>query len=236
MSTTTGNMSAATPMLFMNAERKPAVSMITTIIATSRRPARRMTCRPMTLAMPVRVSPSERMNIAQTVITAVLEKPLKASSGATRPVIASVPSTSRATTSMRIHSPMNRTRAAARMARTRAISNVMCPVPASLPRCRLSANDDAADGIAGAEGADHSEVAGGESLPVAMEGDDGAGRRGVGEFVQHDGRLVLAGVAAKQPFHDQAVHVEVCLVQPVAPDVGNIDARRAQVLVDVVGG
>src|SRR6056297_1194715 len=196
MSTTTGSMSAATPMLFMNAERKPAVSMITTIIATSRRPARRMTWRPMTLAMPVRVSPSERMNMAHTVITAVLEKPLKASSGETSPVIASVPSTSSATTSMRIHSPMNRTRAAARMARTSAISKVMCSGPTSLSWRLQAPHDDAADGIAGAEGADHAHVACAEPLPVAVEGDDGAGGRRVGELVQHHRRLVLPRVAA----------------------------------------
>ena len=43
MSMTTGNRSAATPTLFMNAERIPAVSMITSVSRVSLVPPRRRT-------------------------------------------------------------------------------------------------------------------------------------------------------------------------------------------------
>ena len=115
-STTTGSMSAATPMLFMNAESTAPVTMMTKISVTSRRPPRRMTWRPMMSAIPVRVRPSLRMNMAQTVMTALLLKPANAWSAVTRPVIASVPRTSSATRSMRMTSLINRTSETARMA------------------------------------------------------------------------------------------------------------------------
>ena len=124
-STTTGNMSAATPMLFMNAESTPAVIMMTMIIATSRRPASRMTWRPIISAIPVRVRPSLRMNMAQTVMTALLLNPANAPAVDTSPVTASEQSTSRATRSMRMTSLIKRISEMARMPRTRAISNVM---------------------------------------------------------------------------------------------------------------
>ena len=124
-STTTGNISAATPMLFMNAESTPAVIMITMIIAISRRPASRITWRPIMSAIPVRVSPSLRMNIAQTVITALLLNPANASVDDTSPVTASEQRTSSATRSMRITSLIKRISAMARMPRTSAISNVI---------------------------------------------------------------------------------------------------------------
>ena len=94
-STTTGSISAATPMLFMKADSTAPVIMMTKIIVISRRPPRRMTWRPMMSAIPVRVRPSLRMNIAQTVITALLLKPANASLESTRPVTASAPRTSK---------------------------------------------------------------------------------------------------------------------------------------------
>ena len=124
-STTTGSIRAATPILFMNADSTAPVIMMTTIIATSRRPAMRMTWRPMMSAMPVRVSPSLRMNIAQTVITALLEKPANAWLESTRPVTARAPSTSNATRSIRMISLMNRISEIARIPSTSAISSVM---------------------------------------------------------------------------------------------------------------
>ena len=83
ISMTTGNISAATPMLFMKAESTPAVSMTTTIMRPSCLPASPNTVRPMTLAIPVRVRPSLKMNIAQTAMTAAFENPATASSGVT---------------------------------------------------------------------------------------------------------------------------------------------------------
>ncbi len=124
-STTTGNISAATPMLFMKADSTAPVTMMTKIIAISRLPATRMTCLPMISAMPVRVRPSLRMNIAQTVITALLLKPANVPSASTRPVIASVQSTRSATRSMRMTSLTKRTSDTPRMTRTMKISTVI---------------------------------------------------------------------------------------------------------------
>ena len=73
--------------------------------------------------------------MAQTVITALLEKPANAWSGETRPVMASAPSTIRATTSMRMSSLTNRMSDIARMPRTIAMSPVMLEIqPTCLPR------------------------------------------------------------------------------------------------------
>ena len=124
-SMTTGNIRAATPMLFINADSTAAVIMMTMIIAISRRPARRMTCRPIISAMPVRVSPSLRINIAHTVMTALLLKPANASLLETRPDTANAHRTSSATRSMRITSLTKRINEMARMPRTSAISNVI---------------------------------------------------------------------------------------------------------------
>ncbi len=122
---TTGSISAATPMLFMKADRTAAVTMITMIIAISRRPASRMTWRPMMSAMPVRVRPSLRMNMAQTVMTALFENPANASEVVTRPVTASALSTRSATRSILMTSLTNRISEMARMPRTSPISNVI---------------------------------------------------------------------------------------------------------------
>ena len=136
ISITTGSISAATPILFMNAERAPAVSMTTTIMRPSRLPASRRTVRPIALAMPARVRPSLRINIAQTAITAAFENPATASSGVTSSVRTRVPITMSAIRSIRIFSLTNRTSEAVRMVRTRLISNVKIylPIGVSSPR------------------------------------------------------------------------------------------------------
>ena len=109
----------------MKAESTAPVTMMTKIIVISRLPPMRITCLPMMSAIPVRVRPSLRMNIAQTVMTALLLKPAKACEESTRPVTASAPRTRSATRSMRMTSLMNRTSEIARMPRTSAISRVM---------------------------------------------------------------------------------------------------------------
>ena len=121
MSMTTGSRRAATPTLFMNAERKAEVSMITRTSRNSPRPATRTTCSPSNPATPVRVRPPLRMNMAQTVMTAGLLNPDRASRGVTRPLIARPASTSSATRSMRIHPPIKRMRQTSRIAKTSAI-------------------------------------------------------------------------------------------------------------------
>ncbi len=104
---TTGNMKAATPILFMKADSTPELNMMTTIILTSVFPANFSTCFPTIPATPVSVNPSLRMNMAQTVITAALLNPEIASVGVTRPVKARATNTSRATMSMRTISEKN---------------------------------------------------------------------------------------------------------------------------------
>jgi hypothetical protein len=62
--------------------------------------------------------------MAQTVMTAGLEKPEKASSGVSKPVISSVSSTIMATTSTRIFSAANKTTDAPKIIKTKLISPV----------------------------------------------------------------------------------------------------------------
>ena len=75
ISMTTGSIRAATPMLLMKNDSPPEVSITTITSVDSRVPAILMTWRPSSFAMPVRVMPSLRMNIAQTVMTAALPNP-----------------------------------------------------------------------------------------------------------------------------------------------------------------
>ena len=97
-------------------------------------------------AIPVRVRPSLSMNIAQTVMTALLLKPANASSGVTWPAMASAPSTISATTSMRITSLMNRISDTIRIPRTIAMSGVIgdsCRAPGrAAPRLYMISIDD----------------------------------------------------------------------------------------------
>ena len=95
MSTTTGSISAATPMSFIKPESTPTVTMITAISRASLCPAKRSTCRPSPLATPVRASPPLRISTARTVTTARLAKPDSASLGVTRPVKARLTNTSK---------------------------------------------------------------------------------------------------------------------------------------------
>ena len=124
-STTTGSINAATPILAMKADSKAPVIIMTKIKMTSRLPPIRITCRPIMSAMPVRVRPSLNMNMAQTVITAVLLNPAKACFESTNPVIANVPRTSSATTSIRMISLIKSINETTSIPRTSPISNVM---------------------------------------------------------------------------------------------------------------
>ncbi len=125
ISITTGRNSEATPMSFMNPESTPTVSMMIVSKRTSPSPAKRSTRWPISPATPVRASAPLRMSTAQTVITAGLLKPDRASAGLTNPVSAKLTNTNRATTSMRTRSVIKSTMAIPRMARTIAISAVI---------------------------------------------------------------------------------------------------------------
>ena len=134
MSMVIGSINAATPMLFMNAESTPAVTMIVRTMRASPCPAKRMTWRPITPATPVDVRPALRMNMAQTVMTAGLLNPDSASVVLTRPVTAIAPSTSSATRSMRSFPVTNSTMETARIPSTMAISSVTCCTPSGYSR------------------------------------------------------------------------------------------------------
>ena len=77
-------------------------------------------------AMPVLVRPSLSMNMAQTVITALLLNPAKACVESTNPEVAKVPSTSNATTSIRTISLIKRINEIIRIPKTSPISSVIC--------------------------------------------------------------------------------------------------------------
>jgi len=133
MSMTTGSSNAATPTLFMNAERPAAVSMITMTSRPSLSPESLSTWRPRIPATPVRESPPLKMNTAQTVITAGLLKPDTAWLGSRSPVTARVTSTMSATMSTRTRSVTNRMTATTRMPRTRPMSGVnRCCAPLAI--------------------------------------------------------------------------------------------------------
>ncbi len=143
ISMTTGIIKAATATLFMMADMAPALIMTTTTRRVSLRPASRNTTRPIRLATPVRVSPPLRMKTAQTVTTAGLLKPARASFGVTSPVRATTPSTSRAVTSMGIHSVTRKITETPRIVKTVAISVVISSVTplrrSLMPRRRCAA-------------------------------------------------------------------------------------------------
>jgi hypothetical protein len=52
---------------------------------------------------------------------------------------------------------------------------------------------------------------------MQVEGDDRAGRGGIGVLAQDDRRDVVADLAPDQALEHELVHAEVGLVQPVAP-------------------
>ena len=109
---TAGMSTAVAPMLFMNADIVPQVSMI---VATSRGslcPATFRIRAPIMSATPVMKSPPETMYTAQTVTTAGLAKPSKTACAGTRPVKATVRRTSIAITSTRKRSVAKSTTAA----------------------------------------------------------------------------------------------------------------------------
>ena len=127
ISITTGRNKAATPMLFINPDRTPTVTMMITMRRVSPPPANRRSPRPRILATPVLDKPALRIKIAQTVTTAMLLKPESASAGEIRLLIARLTRTIRATTSTRTRSVMKRMMATTSIARTVAISAVNVP-------------------------------------------------------------------------------------------------------------
>jgi hypothetical protein len=75
-----------------------------------------------------------------------------------------------------------------------------------------AAQEQAANGVAGAKRAHHAVRARRQIVVMEAERDDRAGRRRVGELIQDDGRLVHGGLAAEQALGDQVVHVDIGLV------------------------
>ncbi len=80
-----------------------------------------------------RVNPLLRIKTAQTVMTAGLLAPARASVGVTSPVMAHVPSASRATTSMGTHSVTNSNTAADNKLNTKIISGVIFASSGTIP-------------------------------------------------------------------------------------------------------
>ena len=122
ISMVTGRNMAATPILFIKAERMAALVISTLNKRFSVWPATRMTWLPKKEATPVRARPEEIINIAQIATTAGLEKPVKASAGVTRPKTTSNTSTIKATRSGRRISLMKKMMAISKMPKVRAIS------------------------------------------------------------------------------------------------------------------
>ncbi|VTR67211.1 hypothetical protein DESC_590126 [Desulfosarcina cetonica] len=103
-------------------------------------------------------------------------------------------------------------------------------------RASAFADHQAADGIAGPEGADDAVIAGGKILVVQVKGNHGTGRSGIGVTVQDDRRLVEGGLASDQLGADHLVHVDIGLVQPPASDVGNGQTMAVDVRQHVLDG
>ncbi len=64
-------------------------------------------------------------------------------------------------------------------------------------------DDDAADGVAGAERADHAEIAGDEIATMQVEGDDRAGGTRVGVLVEDHRRLVVGRQTTEHALRDR---------------------------------
>src|SRR5690606_11624575 len=98
------------------------------------------------------------------------------------------------------------------------------------------ADDNAANGVTGTEGADHAMATGRQIILVLVKGNDRACRTGVGIFIQHYRRFLLQiRITAQQLAGDQHVHVQVGLVQPEAAHVGHRQLELFQVLADQLG-
>ncbi len=91
----------------MNEELSPAMPVVSSISRSSTPCARRNSHDASRFSAPVRSSPAPRMVVAMMLITALPEKPLNSSSGATSPVTPSTTSTTSATTSARMRSNTN---------------------------------------------------------------------------------------------------------------------------------
>src|ERR1051326_807980 len=91
------------------------------------------------------------------------------------------------------------------------------PFFATLRRAKIYSEppeDHAARRVAGAEGTEMSQIAGRKIRAIFVEGDDGASRAGVAVFLQHVRRFFRRRFAAQHLACDQAVHVDVGLMQP----------------------
>ena len=102
-----GRYSAVTEVFCMIAELMPATACAYNSSRCSTPCARRSSQPARRLSAPVRSRPAPRIMVAMTFITASEEKPLKMSSGATRPVSPSSTSTTSDTTSARMRSNRN---------------------------------------------------------------------------------------------------------------------------------
>jgi hypothetical protein len=116
---------AMTGVLLIKAERNPT-KIITIIIAVKKfRRKIRLTKTPRKLTAPVLNNPALKINIAATVIVAVLLKPAKPSPAVITPLVISKAITISATKSTESFSVTNNATASSRTAKTRAISKVI---------------------------------------------------------------------------------------------------------------
>ena len=121
----TGKNRDATPILFMNPDRMPLVSMMIVSSFTSLSPANCRKNLPSLLAKPVLANPPLRIRTAQTVITAGLLNPDKASVGVINPLMERLARTSNPTRSILTLFVIKSRIAKARMERTRIMSGVI---------------------------------------------------------------------------------------------------------------
>lgn len=56
---------------------------------------------------------------------------------------------------------------------------------------------------------------------MQVESDQGAGGSGIGIAVQHNGGFVFRSEVTEQALGDQLVHVDVGLMQPPSPNLGD---------------
>jgi hypothetical protein len=112
----------------MNPDRTPLVSIIIANRRTSLSAARRNTKCPIRFAIPVLANPPLKIRTAQTVMTAGLLNPERASEGETKPVIARLARMNKPTRSTRTQLVIKRRIAAPKIINTRMMSSVIVMV------------------------------------------------------------------------------------------------------------
>ena len=122
---TTGSIRAATPILFMKADKNPETDIITIINPVSLLPENLRTLFPIITAMLVLTSEALKIYIAHIVTTAGLPNAATASCGVTKPVIARKQRTISAVISTRNLPVINTSSANTKISATRRISFVM---------------------------------------------------------------------------------------------------------------